>query len=493
MSSEAKKFLIASSIMTGSRLAERLLGLISTLIIARVLVPSDFGIIAIAMLFVMLIDILSQSGAQQYIVHKTEVSDEDLNTAWTLNLLLKSALVLVIFLAAPLVANFYEDSRLTDVLMAMSLCAPIMALSSPDLLIKIRDQRYEYVAKIMVITKFVGITISISLALIYQNYWALIAGQVGSSISRCALSYIFLPRFPKLTLKRIHEQWSFSKWMMLKEVLGYLRSQSDMLLVGKFYSLSSMGGYHISKYISSMPTTELLQPALAPLLATFSKKKNNKTELLRQANVVMIVLTILVVPIAIYLHVFSEQIVGLLLGSQWIDYHLIFGMMALLAISNEVVRVPSTILTAKGEVKFLFYYDVISSLTVVAVLFMLKDSLLTIFVLGKVVAEFIMAFIFSLIVARNLGAKRQFLSQINIMIVYTIFIFTIAKICQFIVQDMSLEVVQLIISGVLFISLSLLLLFIMYHAGMKKRDDVIFVVFTSSKVWRSILEKLKKV
>ena len=493
MSSEAKKFLTGSLILTGSSFAAKLLGLFSTIIIARLLMPEDFGIIAIAMLAVMLIDILSNSGAQQYIVQKTEVSSADVNTAWTLNLLLKSALVLITFFLAPLVSIFYEDSRLTNVLIAMSLTAPIMALSSPDLLLKIRMQKYEYLAKIMILTKIVGITVTITMAIIYKSYWALIIGQIVSTIARCALSYIFLPYVPRFTLEKFSEQWSFSKWMMLKEVLGYLRSQSDMLIVGKFYSLNSMGGYHIAKYISSMPTTQLLQPALAPLLATFAKNKNDKAQLLHQADVVMITLTVLVVPISIYLYVFSEQIVSLLLGDQWMSYHQLFGLMALLTISNEVVRVPSTIMTAKGKVKFLFFYDVLSFLMILGVLIILKESALITFVKGKVVAEFFIALIFALAVARNLDAQKQFLNQMKIMTFYVIIVFLIAKICQVFVEDLSYVIVQVFLSGSLFFIIVSIFLFASYQFGMKQRNDVTHVVFIAIKIWRVAREKLMRI
>ena len=130
----ANKLIKSSFFIIAIRLVQRGIGIFSFLILARILTPEDFGIVSIATLLVFLCDILSETGAQQYIVHKEVVDDNDLNTSWTLGIILKSLLAIVLILASPFVASFYELPQLTVVLQIIALVLPLSALNNPKML-----------------------------------------------------------------------------------------------------------------------------------------------------------------------------------------------------------------------------------------------------------------------------------------------------------------------------------------------------------------------
>lgn len=466
--------------MVATRLAERSLGLISTLIIARLLTPEDFGIVAIAMIAVMFFDILSKTGAEQYIVQKTEVSSSDLNTAWTLNLLLKFVLFSFIFLFSSSIASFYDDVRLEYVLIAISLMAPIHAFSNPGLFLQAKEQNYKTIAKLAIIKKLISIVITVSIALIYQNYWALILGQLAGSISHSFLSYIFIKYRPSFDVSKIAEQWGFSKWMLLKEILGFLRSQSDMILVGKFFSTSSMGGYHLSKYISSMPTTELIQPALAPLLASFSKNKSNRAALLYQVELVVIVISIIIVPVSIYLYFFSSQLVALILGDQWKEFHAIFGILALVGISSEIVRIPATVLTALAKLRILFFYDLFSLLVIFVVLYLMRGEQLEVFVTAKVTSEFVCGVIFFIFMGRFMKETKKFIFLLFIFFFVGFISIFSAVLVKYVAVGINFLFLEVLVSGVLYLMLLSVVFIVLYFSGLKKKPQIMHIMFLIS-------------
>ena len=105
----ARRVLGSAALLVGIKAVQRSLGLISLLILARLLTPEDFGLIALVSITVHFFDILSNVGSEQYIIQKQAVSEEDLNTAWTIDLLMKAALWLLLMLCAPLLAEFFEQ------------------------------------------------------------------------------------------------------------------------------------------------------------------------------------------------------------------------------------------------------------------------------------------------------------------------------------------------------------------------------------------------
>ena len=488
MKSEANRFITGSVALVATRVAERSLGLVSTLIIARLLTPEDFGLVAIAMLAVTFFDILSNTGATQYIVQKSEVTKIDINTAWTLNLLLKILLFLVVIIAAPLIATFYDDLRLENVLIAVSLIAPISAAVNPGIYLHFKDQDYRVIVRIQLIKKLSAVLTTIGLAILYQNYWSLIVGHIVASLVYSTLSYLYINYKPSFDVAKIREQWSFSRWMLMKEILGFLRSQSDMFLVGKFFSIGSMGGYHISKYISSMPTTELVQPALGPLLASFSRSKSDRSALLYQVEIVFTVVSLLVVPISIYMYFFSSQIVAFLLGDQWERFGSIFGVLALVAISSEIVRIPSTIMTSMAKLRVLFFYDLLSFIFVVGVMLtaIIEFTELEQFVIAKVVAEFLCGSIFFFYIGRFLNEWKRFVLLFGFMLITIILSITAAYFSLRIIPDFESEFVQLILSVIYYFSFLFLILISSYMLGLKKLRHTQHLIFMVKDFIRSL-------
>jgi O-antigen/teichoic acid export membrane protein len=149
-----------------------------------------------------------------------------------------------------------------------------------------------------------------------------------------------------------------------------------------------LGGFHISKYISSMPGSEGLSPALEPLLATFSRTINDKEAIRHQVSLVLLVVFAIGVPLSCFLYVFSEPFVLLLLGEQWIDFAPVFGILTLLTVPVAIGKVATQIITSTGKVRFLFMYDFYSLILMAATLFYFASSSLETFSATRVLVEF---------------------------------------------------------------------------------------------------------
>jgi lipopolysaccharide exporter len=386
--SEANKVFKGAFFLFSGKMIQRSFGLVSTLILARVLVPDDFGLVAIAHLVISFVAKSMESGSGQYLIQKNLVNDNDINTSWTINIILKLVIFVLLLIATPFVADYYSDERLMLVVPILASMIIAGMFENPYMAILRRNQEYVIPFKIGIIQKVTSTIITVTTALIFQSYWALILGHLVSNVIGTICSYIFMIYRPKFSLVGAKQQWGFSKWMLAKGMLGYTRAQLDTFLVSSFYSPSMLGGFHISKYISSMPGSEGLSPALEPLLATFSRTINDKEAIRHQVSLVLLVVFAIGVPLSCFLYVFSEPFVLLLLGEQWIDFAPVFGILTLLTVPVAIGKVATQIITSTGKVRFLFMYDFYSLILMAATLFYFASSSLETFSATRVLVEF---------------------------------------------------------------------------------------------------------
>lgn len=382
--SVTQKTIKSSIIIMCSRLVQRIIGIISLLILSRLLTPTDFGVVALATMLVFLCDALSESGAQQYIVQKKQLDDIDLNTAWSLNILLKSLLALLLIMLSSVLADFFDEPTLRYPLIAIALILPLSALANPGIILLRREFNYGPIFKLDTIEKLIGTATTITLAFIWQSYWAMICGVIISYLVKCLGSYWIHPFRPRVTLSKLQEQWSFSQWLLLKSLVGYLKSELDTVIITKYFGLSALGGYNLMKNISAIPGRELIRPMTEPLLAAFSNINDDKDNFKEQILNALTMLLVITASISIYLMKFDDVIVQVLFNEQWYEYAPVLGYLSVFIINYTLIAVLQEALTSVGKVKFQFYFDlVVFALTIMILLLFFTESLM-VFTIARV-------------------------------------------------------------------------------------------------------------
>ena len=366
------KLLKSSALLVTMRLIYRCLGLISMLILARMLVPEDFGIIAIAGLFIFFFDILSNTGIQQYLVQKESVDSEDINSAWTLDLIIKGCMATLCLILSPIVAHFYENPNIGYAVAVLSFAIILRASMNPGLHVMRRNLEYQVIFKISVLQKILAVAVVISCAAYFKSFWAIIAGDIVSALAGVLLSYKYCDVRPSLSKKRISEQWGFSKWMLSRGFIGYARAQIDIFLVSRFFPLNTLGQYNLSKEITVMPAFDVIGPAVEPLIATFSKQRYDFEELRKQFKNALLIILLFVSPICFFLFFHAELVISVLLGEKWSDAIPITKALCLLLFAFSFGHILNNLVLALGRVKEVFVYDVLSLTIIVSVLISLS-------------------------------------------------------------------------------------------------------------------------
>ncbi|MDP5134049.1 MAG: oligosaccharide flippase family protein [Paraglaciecola sp.] len=385
----AKKVASSASLVFIVRLFQRSIGVISLLILARLLTPQDFGVVAIATMLVFLFDTLSEGGTQQYIIQKKSIDEHDVITAWTISILSKLALFIALLLAAPAIANFLNAPEADQAIRVMALLLPISAFASPQLFIHRRDLEYGLISKILIIERVVSFAVTIVLALILQNYWAMILGTLASYLCKTLLSHFYAPFPLKFSLSRLKDQKNFSLWMLLRSLLGYVRAEFDILFVGKLYGADQLGGFSLMRNLSYLPSREIIAPVSNIFLASFSEIKRRGDAIGDHIVVVLTILLFAIIPIIGYLNVFNQELVATFLGEQWLPFSHLLPLLSLFTITFAVSTFAQQGLIANGDVKLLSIYEMVTLGTLLALFVFFFSGSLEEFIAYRILFAFI--------------------------------------------------------------------------------------------------------
>lgn len=383
MASLTKNVLNSSFWMLTISVFQRGLGLISTLILARILTPEDFGIAAIATLILFFFEKFTNTGTNVYILQKDSVSDADLNTAWTLDVFLKLIVWFVLIVSAPWLAEFYDNPKLENVVIAISFILLIRGFSNPGLLLLRKNFQYQKIFKISVSQKVFSFIVAVSIAYAYQTYWAMIIGDIVFFFVLLVGSYLIHQHRPKFTLSQVKEQWQFSKWVLGKGFVGFIKGQLDTLLVSKLYPAAELGKYHVNRHIATMPSQQVIIPALEPVISALSKSKDDDHALAFQFNLCVFTLVLAIFPISAFMWFFPEYIVLVLLGEQWQDTFGILSALSILVSAFAIGQLVNKCFLALGKTKVLFYYDIVSLAIMILTLLSLNRPTLETFALVR--------------------------------------------------------------------------------------------------------------
>lgn len=340
-------------IVVSMRWTDRLIGLVSTLILARILTPEDFGIIAMASVLVGLVDVLLDLGVNMALIQNSNADDEDYNTAWTIRLIQSCAVAVIIFLLAPLAADYYRDPRVCDVTRLMALGMLIGGFENIGVVSFQKSMEFGKDFRFFFVRRVAGFAVTIALAVSLESYWAMPLGALAGRLTGVILSYTMHPFRPRFSLSRFRHLWSFSQWALIRSIGVYFDSQFDRLLVGRMTDASTMGAYTLANEISAMPSTELLQPLGRVLFPAFVATRHDPVRLREAYLLALAVQAMLAIPAGVGLASVADRAVMVMLGEQWLAAIPFVQTLALVFALGALTHAAGYLLITIGKIRTL--------------------------------------------------------------------------------------------------------------------------------------------
>lgn len=301
-----------------ARLFVILIGLASTLILARLLAPEDFGLVAIAGAVAAVIGSITELSLAQALIQHDDPQDYHYDTAWTLNNIRAILLSVLIGTSAPFIASTYGDPRLLSILLFMAAMTLIDGLQSPRLVVFQRNLVFWQEFVLSVSEKIAGIVVGVIVAIIFQNYWAIIFGSAATRNFRIIASYFLAPYHPRVGFRGYRELLSFSIWLTFSKTIQMINWRADPLILGAAIQPAILGQYSMSDNLAGMPIREGLGPIRQTLFPAFSRIKNDMGRLNAAYLRVQGLLCLLALPIGAGFAAVAQPAVHLLLGEAWL-------------------------------------------------------------------------------------------------------------------------------------------------------------------------------
>ena len=295
------------------RWLDRLLDFVAIVVLARILAPDDFGLVAIAASVVTIIEGLSAFDVNKALIQTRDNDRALYDSAWTLSALrgIVSALIMVS------IAPFVTDPRIGSVLCALALSPLVSGLSNPRFVMFERDLIFSKLAVLTLGAKVVSVGVTLFIAIVYQSYWSLVFGMIVGVLVSMILSYALRPYRPKISFARFTDIFAFSGWLSLTSVVTTLSMETDKIIVGRLLGVADAGLYFMTGRVGVLPTREMISPLQRILFPSFSELAGDRDRLRRAVRESINVLGSLSLPAGFGFALVANDFVPLMLGEKW--------------------------------------------------------------------------------------------------------------------------------------------------------------------------------
>lgn len=350
------------------RVATRNIGLISTLILARLLTPDDFGLVAVATAFIAAVDALSAVGVQDALVRETALDREFYDTAFTMNLFRGVVTAALVGLSAWPLAEFMGDPRLTPILLALAAGTLVSAFDNVRVIDFMRELKFHKEFRLQLTGRVIGAVVTLVLAALWHDYWALVIGILCARTVRLIQSYTIAPYRPRLTLSRWRRIIGFSLWTWAAGVIQMIRERSDNIVIGRMLGTSNVGIFALAVEIGSLPTTELSEPLQRALYPAFAEANRSGMSVGHSYVQVVGAALLLTVPAALGISLVADALVRLALGPGWLGAVPLVWILAVPAGLTVISSVSGAALNAQGMPQVNFRLGVVTTILKIALL-----------------------------------------------------------------------------------------------------------------------------
>jgi lipopolysaccharide exporter len=350
------------------RMVSRNLGLVSTLILVRLLLPSDFGLIALASGFINSVDALSAIGVQDALVRAPEPDRDMYDAGFSLSILRGVMTALVVAAIAWPVGDFFADQRLTVVMLALSVGTLLGAFENIGIVDFRRDLVFGKEFNLNFWPRIIGVVVTVSTAAIWHSYWALVTGLLFARMVRLPLTYWMSSYRPHFGLRAWRKIIGFSLWTWALSMLYQVRERSDSMVIGRLLGATQVGVFSVGAELGSLPTTELVEPLNRVLFSSFASLHNAAEGLESMFLGAVGLGFLLILPAGIGISMVADPMVRLTLGEHWVTAVPVVQIMAVGGTAAIFTLSCGTLLNAVGRPGTVFYLAIVPTLVKVIAL-----------------------------------------------------------------------------------------------------------------------------
>lgn len=351
------KLLTGAAWIGSSRIAVNLIGIVSTIVLARLLEPEDFGLVALALAFLAVINAFTAMPIGMAVIQTKAATRADYDTAWTLNIIRAAVVNGIVLALIWAFAPLYGDERLTPLLIVIALGSFISAAGNPQMIRLQKDLVFWQIFVVEFSRRVVAFSVAAAIAYFYRSYWALVLGTIAANAVGLAIGYIIAPYLPRFSLAKTRELLSFSIWMSLSQIINTLSWRLDHFLIGGVLGQTQLGIYTVGNDLAGVATRDGLAIVQSTLFPGFAKVEGDDRSLIYALNRSQSFISLFALPIGIGTALVADPLIPLVIGEKWRAAIPIVQVCACIFAFQSLTHAANPLILAQGRPRLLFFRD----------------------------------------------------------------------------------------------------------------------------------------
>ncbi|MEX0780304.1 MAG: lipopolysaccharide biosynthesis protein [Balneolales bacterium] len=346
---------------TVTQIVKFFLSTLSTVILARLLTPDDFGLIAMVAVFINLASMFKDAGLSMATVQKKAITQEEISALFWINVIISFSLALVMAAVSPLVISFYGRSEVGIIIIIMAISFFISGISIQHNALLQRLLRFDLIGIIQVVSQSAGLIAAVIFAVLGFDYMALVLNTLFVSTIMTLLTLFFIQWMPSMSLKfsKIKDMLIFGGDITAFNVINYFSRNADNILIGKFLGSGELGVYSKAYQIFMMPVKQVRIPINSVTIPVLSRLQDEPKRFRKYCSLIVELLAIISLPLTLVCFLEAEFIINLMLGDGWEKAIPVFKILALYGSLQVVLGIRGSVMVSMGLTRRYFWMGVI--------------------------------------------------------------------------------------------------------------------------------------
>jgi PST family polysaccharide transporter len=342
--------------------------LIITAVLARLITPEEFGVVAIATVLIAFLTIFSDLGLGAAIIQRQDFGKEEYDSIYSFSIYLGIFLSVVLFFSSPFIASFYDSLPLKIICQILSVTLFFGSINMVPNAIISKQKRFKFIAQRTLFFQVISGILAIVTAFCGWGCYALLIPPILSSIGCFIVNYRQYPLHFNMALdiSPVKSVFSYSSFLLIFNVMNYFTRNLDKLLIGRFFSMQSLGYYDKSYHLMMLPLqqiTHVITPVMHPVLTSL---QSNYPQMALNYSKILKLLATLGFPLGVFLYFSASNLIAVFFGEQWLPAVPVFKILSLSVPVQMLIATTGGIFQASGRTDWMFYAGIIhSSITII--------------------------------------------------------------------------------------------------------------------------------
>lgn len=334
------------------------------IILARLLLPEEYGLVAMALVFITVFYVFVDSGFGSAIVQRKKITNSDLSTVFYLNMGISILVFALLYLSAPLIADFFNEIQLVKIVRVLSIIIILYALTIVQNSIIRRNVDFKLKARIEIVSQLASGTIAIYLAYSGYGVWALIWKTLLNQLFINIQLWLKNSWFPSFEFSKdsFRDMFSFSSRLLISGIIDSIYNQLHRLVVGKFFPVAELGYYTRAEQFKNLPSHAISNSLMSFLLPVLSKIQDEPERMRKAVQRILKIVMFFNINLMIIMGVLSEPIIQVLLGDKWLNTVPYLQLLVLVGVLYPMHAINVQILTALGRSDLFLRIEILKKL-----------------------------------------------------------------------------------------------------------------------------------